>query len=268
MLSVDRSLARRLEAAQAWRGVEYVRALRSLRPELDVAVQPIAGAYAIFTGDAFPVNRVTGLGLGAPIRADDLASVEAFYRRRGAVPRVDLCPLADPSLLSALGERGYRIERFYSVLAQPLGDGTATPLPPARICVREVAPDEADLWLRTVARGFDPAPEPSRKTLDILAPNYHGATSTCFLAWLDGQPVGGGALVIHDGVAELCSASTPPAFRSQGVQTALLAARLRAASEAGCDLALAVTLPGTVSQRNAGRAGFCLAYTKAVVALP
>ena len=72
-------------------------------------------------------------------------------------------------------------------------------------------------------------------------------------------------MYIHEGVAEFGGASTRPAFRQRGVQTALLHARMDAAREAGCDLALVVTAPGEDSQRNVERAGFRLAYTKVVV---
>ena len=72
-------------------------------------------------------------------------------------------------------------------------------------------------------------------------------------------------MYIHGGVAEFGGASTRPAFRRRGVQTALLHARMDAAREAGCDLALVVTAPGEESQRNVERAGFRLAYTKVVV---
>ena len=58
---------------------------------------------------------------------------------------------------------------------------------------------------------------------------------------------------------------TRPAFRRRGVQTALLQAQLVAAREQGCDLALTITAPGSDSQRNMERAGFRLAYTKAIL---
>jgi hypothetical protein len=50
------------------------------------------------------------------------------------------------------------------------------------------------------------------------------------------------------------------------VQSALIAARLAAATAAGCHLAMACTAPGTASQRNYERAGFRVAYTKAMLA--
>ena len=51
----------------------------------------------------------------------------------------------------------------------------------------------------------------------------------------------------------------------RGVQMALLQARLNTAREAGCDIAITLTTPGSASQRNVERAGFSLAYTRAIV---
>ena len=66
-------------------------------------------------------------------------------------------------------------------------------------------------------------------------------------------------------MAEFGGASTRPEYRRRGVQTALLHVRLAAARERGCDLAAVMTVAGNDSQRNIERAGFRLAYTKAVV---
>jgi GNAT superfamily N-acetyltransferase len=266
MLSVDLAVARRLEVASAWRGIEYARAVEVLSPHVQTEVEPVAGGYAIYAGPGSPVNRAAGLGLDGPVNSADLDRVEAFYRHRSATPRIDLCPLASPSLPGLLGARGYHLERFFSVLIQPLAqkrvEGEANP----DVEVRIAGPEQRALWLHTVAQGFDGSDEPSPTTVEMLAPNFASATATCFLAWLGGEPAGGGALVIHEGVAELCSASTRPAFRRHGVQAALLQSRLNAAREAQCDLAMALTSPGTASQRNVERAGFCLAYTKAILA--
>jgi GNAT superfamily N-acetyltransferase len=262
---VDRVVARRLETAQAWRSVKYAQAIQVLRPHAVSATEPVAGGYAIFTGPAFPVNRATGLGMHGPVTHADLEVLQRFYRSRGTVPRVDLCPLADPSLPELLSEAGYQLERFYSVLLRPLGED-AGPLPTTPGLRVDVArPEERDLWLHTVAQGFSGEQVPPQETLALLAPNFHSATAIAFLAWLDDWPAGGGAMVTHDGVAELCSASTRSAFRRRGVQTALLQVRLAAAREAGCDLAMVLTSPGSASQRNVERAGFGLAYTKAVM---
>ena len=63
----------------------------------------------------------------------------------------------------------------------------------------------------------------------------------------------------------LCGAATLPASRRRGVQSALLQARLVRAREAGCDMAVVTTQPGSKSQENVQRAGFELIYSRAVL---
>jgi GNAT superfamily N-acetyltransferase len=86
-----------------------------------------------------------------------------------------------------------------------------------------------------------------------------------FLACIDGQPVGGGAVFLDRGVALLAGAATLPPYRRRGVHAALHHARLAAARRAGCDLALQGAMPGSTSQRNAERRGFRVAYTRVVM---
>ena len=68
-----------------------------------------------------------------------------------------------------------------------------------------------------------------------------------------------------EGVAQLAGATTAPAHRRQGVQAALLSARLADAAAAGCDIAVVTTLPGSKSQQNVQRQGFDLLYTRATL---
>jgi ribosomal protein S18 acetylase RimI-like enzyme len=87
----------------------------------------------------------------------------------------------------------------------------------------------------------------------------------CYLASLDGEVVGGGAVRAVGDVAHLCGAATLPAFRRRGVQTTLVGARLVAAAEAGCRLCVTVTQPGSSSQRTMQRQGFALLYARAAM---
>ena len=66
----------------------------------------------------------------------------------------------------------------------------------------------------------------------------------------------------------LFGAATLPQFRKHGIQTAFLHVRMAVATKAGCDLAVTVTLGGSTSQRNAERAGFRVAYSKATMVKP
>jgi hypothetical protein len=90
---------------------------------------------------------------------------------------------------------------------------------------------------------------------------------TAWMARIEGQPAGGGSLMIHDGLAMICGDGTLPRFRYRGVQTALLEARLAHAREAGCDLATMCTQPGSGSQRNAERLGFRVVYARTMMVL-
>jgi hypothetical protein len=266
---IDASLAYRFENAQAWRGVYYTQAQALLLPESGSTTLAVGSGQARYAGPDSPLNRAVGLGFAGPVAAAEVASVEEFYQRHNAPPRIDLCPLADVSLLELLRERGYRLERFFNILALPLPLAAAPPppkgSPPPQIRLQTVGSDEADVWIATVAQGFAGAGPPSAADVRISTPNAHSANATRLLATIDGQPAGGGAMYLHDGVAEFGGASTLVAFRGRGVQTALLHERLRLASAAGCDYAIVITTPGSGSQRNVLRQGFTLAYTKAVM---
>ena len=63
-------------------------------------------------------------------------------------------------------------------------------------------------------------------------------------------------------VAGLFGAGTRAQYRRRGVQSAMLQRRLEDAAEAGCDVAIVTTLPGSDSHRNVARRGFELMYTK------
>ena len=49
------------------------------------------------------------------------------------------------------------------------------------------------------------------------------------------------------------------------MQGALLAARLEIAADAGCDVAVVITEPGSKSQENVQRQGFELLYARAIL---
>jgi len=86
-----------------------------------------------------------------------------------------------------------------------------------------------------------------------------------YTALRDGVIAGGATMRMAEGVAQLTGAVTAPAHRRRGVHTALLSARLADAADAGCDVAVITTQPGSKSQQNAQRQGFDLLYARAVL---
>jgi GNAT superfamily N-acetyltransferase len=275
----DLALARRLEFHEAWSGSEHARTQAQLYPETNAVARPIGRGYIVFGGKKSPLSQVCGWGLSGPVLATDLDMIEAFYSNRELRPRIRVCPFADPSLLHLLGERGYVIRDYMNVYARHVKDrrvedrrvdsrqvdprqGEALVGEPPSVpglSIQVATPDEARLWFEHEGSGGDWT-EPDGLAFMTIRCTLKSDTQL-FLAWLNGQPVGGGALETHDGVAALMAAGTLPAYRTRGIHTALLRARLAAAAAAGCDLAMVHTRPGAVSQRNVLRAGFQLVYT-------
>jgi hypothetical protein len=262
MLFVDLGLARRLELADAAQHIDYAEARATLLGTGCCAWERIDGGYAIFAGADNPYSRVVGLGLDGPVGEAVFEQCEAFYRRRDAQPAFSLCPLADPTLLEHLNRRDYQIEMFMQVWYRPLVPGETFPTPPAGIIVRVIEPEEADLWTLVAFRGGLDSDEALPNVTVTIAPYPFMAHAFCWLALHGGEPAGAATLAICDGVASLFGASTRVPHRNRGVQHTLVAARLAAAVEAGCNLAVVHTEPGSNSQRNIERLGFRLAYTK------
>jgi GNAT superfamily N-acetyltransferase len=197
--------------------------------------------------------------LAGPAAATELDAIEALYRSHGLPVRIRVSPLADPASISLLSERGYVTAEFMNVYARELGPQGDSPAAPPGLTVRVATEAETRLWFMRSGAAGDWAEPDGVSFMTIRCTLKKG--TRLFVAWLDGEPVGAGALEVHDGVAALMAASTLPAYQRQGAHAALLHARLAAALEAGCEVAMVHTRPGAASQRNVLRAGFPLMYT-------
>lgn len=223
----------------------------------------------MFDGAGSPITQTFGLGLFAPATGPHLDAVEAFFTEHGSPALHEVSPFAGAAALALLADRGYRPIETSSVLHRPLDLAELLSTRRARAAVaRHVRTGEEALWAETAARGWGETPELAAFMRDFGLVSAHARAMQCWLAEIDGQPVGAAAFTLHGGVALLAGASTDPAWRGRGVQAALLAARLRSAAEQGAELAMMVAEPGSASQRNAERAGFRIAYTRIKWAKP
>lgn len=252
MIFGDLALARRIEAAEAENA-------RGCSAPPGGPVLEVAGGCAIFAGVDSPLTQAVGLGLNGPVSEPEIGALEAFFRSRGARVSVDLCPLADPGLPAALAERGYRATEFNNVLVKRLG-GTEIVLTPR---VRRAVAGEGDRWSHTVGTGFFEQHELTTEEMDVGRAIFAMPGAMCYLAVSEsGEPAGGGALAIREGLATLFADSTVARFRRGGLHREVIAARLNEAVARSCELATASTLPGSGSQRNYERLGFQVVYTK------
>lgn len=134
--------------------------------------------------------------------------------------------------------------------------------------IRAAQSAELDLWVLAVAQGFAENRPVTLEILNVMKMFAEGRNTECYFAIVDGRIAGAATLALRGRIAGLFGASTLPEFRKRGIQTALLRSRLRRASEMGCTLAMSISLPGSVSQRNMTRAGFQTLYTRAKVERP
>ena len=271
MVLTSPGAAAAIEAAEAHHLRQQVETWRALGSRAAHVVE-IAGGVAAFTERLFgrKLNHVTGLGMDGPVDPDALAALESAYAARGLGVEIDLCPHAVPGLLPLLAGRGYAVNAFSNTYARTLDD---LPRRDDGIEVLEGA-DAAGLFVEASVAGFSlQAEKRPRELLEALARIAHARDDTSlFVARLGGEVAGSAGLSVAETplgrVGELYIASTLPAFRGRGVQTALLRARLAAAKAAGCALAVVMARPANTSARNTERAGFRLAFTKATFARP
>jgi GNAT superfamily N-acetyltransferase len=262
-LSLSLDLARRIELAEAQAAVACAETSDGT-PVDGRAVMSIAGGFAVYCGPNSPITQAVGLGLSGPVSEQEFERLEQFYRSRQEPVRVEICPLADVSLIEQFGGNGYRVTEFSNVMARSLADWNDCRDQSAveDVVIEKVGEKQMEIWTLTVAQGFSDNFPVTQEILNVMKTFGSGPAVTCFLARIGGEIAGGATLSMRDGVAGLFGASTLPAFRRRGVQTALLRERLNRAASAGCDLAACLTRPASGSQRNVIRENFTVLYTR------
>jgi GNAT superfamily N-acetyltransferase len=266
MLFAEYDLARRLENFLCGWSVEFAQSQATLFPETGACAVQVGGGAALYAGISSPITKACGIGMNGPVSSADMDKLHDFYSARGVDAVVDVCPFADQSFIDQLNERGYRIGYFLNMWIRDLPGAPLPELAPGRVVVRQVTAGQSELWIRTVAKGFEETKNPD--PADMIIPRSLWPNSTCFLALLDVEAVGGGAMSVVDDTAYFYSVSTVRSFRRLGIQAAVMQALIRHAAGAGCGLATVMTDAGGASHRNMERQGFRLAYTRMTMVEP
>lgn len=262
----DNDLARRIEQAGVNELCTWIADARGTGVYPNAASFRVGGGAAVWFSPGNMVNGSFGLGIGRAVEQEEVAALIAFFRDHDAPAKIDVCPHTDASLLRWLAEAGFLLTDFESVLYQPL---PAEPQPVAPGVEVRIArtPDDRAIWAELEARGFtEDRPTPEHHELSRAISLRNGALP--FIGYLYGEPAGTGMLTFADGIAFFNGDSTLPAARNRGVQSSILAERLRFAADTGADLAVIEAEAAGGSQRNQLRAGFRIAYTRACMELP
>jgi hypothetical protein len=195
------------------------------------------------------------------VNTEDIDAIEAFYDSRKSPVRIAISGRTRNEVNSLLASRGYKAGMPMENWWRPLSDITAKSVPD-NIEVKPATPDEAEVWVRTVAAGFQESDAPMDDSnlapglLDIFYCFGFAEGAQPFLVRRNGEVAGGGVLYINGDAAHLRTTSCRFVHRCNGVQTALLNVRLQWALKAGCRFAFSSTQGIGTSARNLERFGF------------
>lgn len=215
------------------------------------------GALATFITAGSPLTNVLNLGMDGVVEEGDLYEIEQFYLQRGAQIFIELCPLADGETMALLSKRGYRPVQFENVLARPIPAETFQFAP-----AYPVVHPEREFWARMLGQGFTEMDDPSDEALDTGRILHQTEGLCAYGVELEGCLSSAAALEIRGDIATFSADATLPNARGRGAQTALIQHRLLDAQKQACQIAVAMTAPGSVSQQNYERHGFRVMYTK------
>lgn len=201
---------------------------------------------ALYAGPELPINVALGATDGASA-AEFLPQIESFYAAHAQPSTLLLHSHAHPALLSGLAVRKYYLDYLLHAYARELSGKLTIPA----FEVETVSPAQ---WAEFTPLAFGP------ESGEMMRVNAEVPDVVRLGIKLGGQWAGFGAVTVipevEGGVALLFSAGTVPEFRGQGIQSALLAARLQVARDQGATLAAVDVAPSSISERNVKRAGF------------
>ncbi len=239
---------------------------RALRAAIGIGLERFDGvvvAHARRVPDVV-FNRVLGLGICRPATEAVVDRALGTLRREG-IERfvVHVHPEAEPAELGAM-LRARGLVPFRRHWVKFLRGPDPAPSVETPLSIAEAGPRHAAAVAHVVSRAFGLAPA----VVPFLAALV-GREGWHVLAAFDGdEPVAAGGMFVRDRTAWLGFGATLPSHRGLRAQSALLARRIDAAVERGCDLIATETgeaVPGEpqTSYHNIERSGFRPAYVRA-----
>lgn len=228
-------------------------------------------ALAIREDPSHFFNRAGGFGADGPITVDDLVPVYDFYRERGVsqgslMIAPPLLPPDWPAVAATLGltESSRFIKLGYDIETLPATAAGRAALPPGwRVGV--VESHQAREWAEVMMTTFGFT---SPDMIEMAASCVGKANWRQYAVWAGERIVAVGSVYLNGECAGMFGGATLPQARGRGAQSALLAARVRAAATEGCRWLVAETgaegpREHNPSLHNMVRAGFEPLYERA-----
>jgi len=215
------------------------------------------------TDDGF-LNRALGFGTMSEATSAVLDRLERRFDDAGRPPRIAVAQGPTPrAALRLLERRGYvpvegTDEHIYCY--------DRVSLPRARtvedLTVERVRPEDAAEYARVAYSSFKERGPWFRDIVEALVKRRaHGRSMNAYLGRIDGVPAATGMLFDVRPVGGLGNGSVLPTFRGRGIQTAMIAHRMRAGWERGLRLFFGQTRT-PASAHNLEDLGWRLLYTE------
>lgn len=233
----------------------------------------LMGGVVAWAGVGSWGSQAVGLGLSGPVSDAELDALCAFYDERGGEAKVELLPIADPTLVEGLAARGFVMVRFENMWFREVADGedlrALLPHGWPDATFDDVRPGEERMFTELAGSGFVAEGETmSDADMDLGLRMLEKPGVVGVIARVDGVPAGAASGAAHEGCGGLFGASVLPEYRRRGLQSALIVARMERLRERGATQMCIESTPGIPTERNARRLGFELAGTKVLLRRP
>ena len=84
----------------------------------------------MFAGVGSPLTHALGIGMNGAVSDEEFDRLEAFFRERGSPSLIDLCPMADLSVIEQVTRRGYKLIEFNNLMLKRLAHAAQSFVPP------------------------------------------------------------------------------------------------------------------------------------------
>ncbi|WP_221090918.1 GNAT family N-acetyltransferase [Deinococcus aquaedulcis] len=211
-------------------------------------------------------NRVTGF---TEQDLPYLTAIDDFFKQADVPLRVETLPSHFTSRVGqALAQLGLVVTGHDAAFAGHPFAGLSVDAWSSVIEIQHAMHDpDLEQYLHTRQAAFEwPALAPDMLPAHLVRLKQPGQFH--FTARINGNLAGAGTLYVQGSTGYLALAGTLPAFRGQGVQQALLRARVHQAAQLGCDLVVGMTGVGEGSGRNMQRLGLGLLQIRSIWTRP
>jgi hypothetical protein len=255
-----------MERVDAVERASFISLYEDAPPELRAGLHAEGAALAVWLGSYDDPGFSAVFDFDATEDTDAaLERITAVMRAAGAsVISLDTHPDLDPSYDHAwFTARGFEPSYDEQIWWRPLEGVEPSPLPEG-VVIERATPADAETFARVLNEGFDAELDAGLGKAFAAVIGKQGWLH--YLVYVDGEPGAASALFIADGVADCFVASTRPAARRRGAQSALISRRLVDGLAAGCDIATAQSVTDNASPRNFARHGFLPVYRRTIYA--